>query len=408
MALTKLQAAVIEGVLGLTWQSPAKTSSFAAAIGNGYYLNTTTGAITVTLPSSPTIGDSIGIIDYAGTAASNSIILTSSNNIQGSSDDKIVNYTRGALRITYADTTQGWVASAAANEGTSALNPSPFLVDYLVVAGGGGGGASNLYSQGSGGGGAGGFITSTLAVNVSVSYPVTVGDGGAVASPGLDSIFSNITSTGGGNGGNDAGGGSSGGSGGGSGAQSGLAGYAGNAGGFTPVEGNNGGGGSASAYVGGGGGGGGAVGKPGSSNWDGGAGGAGIINNILNTTNATTASVGQVSGTDVYYTGGGGGGNLGGGGAGAAGGIGGGGRGSSANASYPNIAGSPNTGGGGGGGIDGPKPGVPGGSGVVILKYPNTFLLTKTGIIEASGSPFTDGTNLVSVFTGGTGTITFS
>ena len=74
-----------------------------------------------------TTGDSIGIIDYAGTAASNTIILTSSNNIQGSSNDKIVNYTRGALRITYADVTQGWVASAAANEGTSALNPSPFL-----------------------------------------------------------------------------------------------------------------------------------------------------------------------------------------------------------------------------------------------------------------------------------------
>ena len=124
MALTKLQAAVIEGVLGLTWQSPAKTSSFAAAIGNGYYLNTTTGGITVTLPSSPTIGDSIGIIDYAGTAASNTITLTSSNNIQGSSNDKVVNYTRGALRITYADTTQGWVASAAANDGTSALNPN--------------------------------------------------------------------------------------------------------------------------------------------------------------------------------------------------------------------------------------------------------------------------------------------
>ena len=125
MALTQIPPVMIDGELGLDWQSSVETSSFTAVNGNGYFVNTTSGSITVTIPSSPTIGDSIGIIDYAGTAASNTIILTSSNNIQGSSDDKIVNYTRGALRITYADTTQGWVASAAANEGTSAINPLP-------------------------------------------------------------------------------------------------------------------------------------------------------------------------------------------------------------------------------------------------------------------------------------------
>ena len=60
--------------------------------------------------------------------------------------------------------------------------------------------------------------------------------------------------------------------------------------------------------------------------------------------------------------------------------------------------------GGGGGGYN-----ASGGSGVVVLRYPSAYTITVgSGITEASGSPFTESTDKVSVFTGGTGTITFS
>ena len=116
--------------------------------------------------------------------------------------------------------------------------------DYLIVAGGGGGGSSNsVGSRGAGGGGAGGyrhFTSQSLSANT--SYTATVGAGGASNTQGVSSSFNSLSSTGGGRGGtSDVGGansGGSGGSGGGAGQHPGTRnGGAGNAGGYTPVEG---------------------------------------------------------------------------------------------------------------------------------------------------------------------------
>jgi hypothetical protein len=41
------------------------------------------------------------------------------------------------LYLTYIDSTQGWIATSGINEGTDALSPGPYSVDFLVVAGGG-------------------------------------------------------------------------------------------------------------------------------------------------------------------------------------------------------------------------------------------------------------------------------
>ena len=84
-------------------------------------------------------------------------------------------------------------------------------VEYLVVAGGGSGGGNTGGADGSGGGGgAGGYRAGTLAVVPATSYTVTVGAGGVAGSPGgtdmqgADSVFSTITSAGGGAGGGGA------------------------------------------------------------------------------------------------------------------------------------------------------------------------------------------------------------
>jgi hypothetical protein len=40
----------------VNWDTTAKTSGFTAVAGNGYFVNTTSGAITVTLPATPISG----------------------------------------------------------------------------------------------------------------------------------------------------------------------------------------------------------------------------------------------------------------------------------------------------------------------------------------------------------------
>jgi len=397
---------------GISWDSTVKTAAFTATAGAGYFVNTTSAAITVTLPSSPSAGDEVSIVDYAGTADTNNITITSSDDINGSSADVKINYERGGVSMVYVDATQGWIAYNAANETATGLVITDFIVDYLVVAGGGGGGGTTGFTDG--GGGAGGLRTSysnssslnghtetSLTLSVDTNYTVTVGGGGAVSTNGINSTFSTITSTGGGGGSAGATAAQSGGSGGGDGNGNNTAGSAVT----SPVtQGYDGG---SSSYRGSGGGGAASVGQNApSNNNDGGNGGSGLAVNIISTTNAATASVGEVSGSDVYFAGGGGGGGSSLAGAGGTGGTGGGGDGETLNNNNA-TAGVDRTGGGGGGGFEiGAKSG---GSGVVILRYPSGYSITVgSGIIQASGSPFTEGSDKVSVFTGGTGTISFS
>src|SRR5210317_986759 len=287
----------------VNWQS-VQTTGFTAVAGNGYFVDTTSGAITVTLPASASLGDQIAIKDYAGTFASNNLTIgRNGHNIQGVANDSLISTNRASLLLVYVDSTKGWIYAEesnvadlqgpsfiAATGGTIATSgdfkihtftgdgcfvvstlgncatPSPQRdkVDYLVVAGGGGGG-----DNAGGGGGAGGYRTSfpggsSLPVSIQ-TYPVTVGSGGIggettqnLQTSGSSSIFSTITSSGGGRGG---GGGSPvyvaaspGGSGGGGSTtgQPNGAGGTGNSPSVSPPQGNNGGNGNPGGSGGGG------------------------------------------------------------------------------------------------------------------------------------------------------------
>ena len=82
--------------LELRWQA-VKTSNFSAVAGEGYFIITTSGAITMTLPSSPSMGDEVSFIDYAGTADSNNItIAETQEKIQGDAADLTVDVERAA------------------------------------------------------------------------------------------------------------------------------------------------------------------------------------------------------------------------------------------------------------------------------------------------------------------------
>ena len=57
------------------WCTTAKTSPFTGVSGKGYFINTTSGAVTVTLPSSPSAGDILAFSDYANQWATNNVTL---------------------------------------------------------------------------------------------------------------------------------------------------------------------------------------------------------------------------------------------------------------------------------------------------------------------------------------------
>ena len=97
---------------GTDWQA-VKTTGFTAVAGEGYFINTTSGAFTMTLPASPTIGDEVAFIDYAGTFDTNNLTVgRNSENIQGSAADLTVSVERAANTLVYTDGTQGWLLKA--------------------------------------------------------------------------------------------------------------------------------------------------------------------------------------------------------------------------------------------------------------------------------------------------------
>ena len=93
----------------VAWQSVV-TGATTMVAGRGYFVNTTSSAFTMTLPSSASIGDTIAIVDYAGTADTNNITIgRNSHKIQGDSADLTVSTERAAFRLVYVDSTQGWL-----------------------------------------------------------------------------------------------------------------------------------------------------------------------------------------------------------------------------------------------------------------------------------------------------------
>jgi len=391
------------------------STALTTVAGRGYFIDTTSATQAVNLPAnaSSKLGDTIMLKDYARNWGTNAITL-GSNTFDGVTNTPSFNTNGQTLTLIHMGGTKGWslinddtvtglgaeyVAATGGTVTTSSdfkihtfTGDSNFVVssagnsggsnkvDYLVVAGGGGGGGRSS----AGGGGAGGFrasndtcmpapLTSPLAnptgLTVPVAtYPISVGGGGTAgpssnpgeAGNGSNSVFSTITSTGGGGGsdypGPDA---NPGGSGGGTGHDQTEG--SGNTPPVSPPQGNPGQGGN-NTCGGGGGGGAGAAGSVGTAPNQGGPGGVGSY--MVSTGFAgCTGTTGPVSNTR-YFAGGGGG-------RGAAGqpkpgGSGGGGSGAINNSG--NTAGTANTG-GGGGGAGGSAAGSAGGKGIVIIRY---------------------------------------
>lgn len=99
-----------------SWQS-VQASNFTAVSGYGYFVNTTSAAVTMTLPATPTAGDVIAVVDYAGTFATNNLnIDPNGKNFNGSSNIFKATANRAGFQIVYVDATQGWECFADKSE----------------------------------------------------------------------------------------------------------------------------------------------------------------------------------------------------------------------------------------------------------------------------------------------------
>ena len=377
------------GFGSIAWQSSIVTAATLTAVsGNGYWINTTSNACTITLPASAAVGDQIIFVDYARTWATNAVTINQNGlTYQGGTDNPVYDTDGQTVNIIYSGATNGWIPISdddVADEGTI----PPYSIDFLVVAGGGGAGGSD-----SGGAGAGGYRTSTQLVNFGTTLTITVGDGGAGSTgggagfQGSDSSISGagvttITSAGGGKSNGSGQLGSAGGSGAGNSGNSSNAnspGAAGNTPSTAPSQGNRGGLSAGVPYYG-----------------SGGGGGAGAVGGGGTTTvgaNGGVGTVSSISGPSTTRAGGGGGATF----TGGPGGTGGTGGGGNAGTRSNGTAGAVNTGGGGGGGSESPYDGGAGGKGVVILSMP---LANFSNTVTGSPTESDDGTTKVLIFNG--------
>ena len=369
------------------WQSVFTgdgSTGLTAVAGRGYFINTTSGTVTVTLPASPSAGDVVILKDYARTWGTNAVSIASAL-FDGVTKSNSFSTEGQTVTIVYMDGTKGWtlinedttsnlgalyVTATGGTITTSgdykihtftgdgcfvvscAGNPTGSTsVDYLVIAGGGGGGdGAGASVNGGGGAGAGGYRESSgaasgcytasplgacvAALPVSVqTYPITIGAGGTTGNNGNNSIFSTITSAAGGKGGNGGcspNAGSTGGSGGGHNTNPGS-GSAGNTPPVSPPQGNNGG--------------------AGNANFSGGGGGAGAVGGDGGNPSSGTPGTGatsSINGTPTTRAAGGAGTTT------------------TGPAASPQAA---NTGNGGGGSGSPGRAGGTGGSGIVIIRY---------------------------------------
>jgi hypothetical protein len=88
-------------------QRGANRASGVTSTGN-YFVNHS-GAVTLTLPTSPSLGDEIVVTDITGLANQNNITISRNGQpIQGLAEDLIVDIANATIRLVYSDTSRGW------------------------------------------------------------------------------------------------------------------------------------------------------------------------------------------------------------------------------------------------------------------------------------------------------------
>lgn len=79
---------------------------------NSYFVTTSGGALTLTLPSSPSVGAEIHVFDATGNAASNNItVANNGSNVNGASQNLTIDKAYAAVNLVYVGSSYGWRVS---------------------------------------------------------------------------------------------------------------------------------------------------------------------------------------------------------------------------------------------------------------------------------------------------------
>lgn len=101
---------IISPSAGYYWVEATSNTTMSA--GKAYFVDCSSQTITMTLPGSPSMGNSVRIIDATGSSETNNItIARNSSNIMGQADNITVNQNRAAFMLVYYNTAQGWLLS---------------------------------------------------------------------------------------------------------------------------------------------------------------------------------------------------------------------------------------------------------------------------------------------------------
>jgi hypothetical protein len=85
------------------------SSAYTAVDGDQLIVDTSSAAVTVTLPASPSVGEEVTFIDATGTFGSNNLTVgRNSSNINGSASDLTVSTNGAAFTLVYLNATRGW------------------------------------------------------------------------------------------------------------------------------------------------------------------------------------------------------------------------------------------------------------------------------------------------------------
>ena len=111
---------------GLTWSLISSNTN--AAVDSGYLIDASSGNVTLTLPATPTAGDTIGWVDAKEAATTNVITIAGNGeNIFGAAEDLVVDINGAGAQIVYVDATTGWQIVTEINKGEAGRQASVWV-----------------------------------------------------------------------------------------------------------------------------------------------------------------------------------------------------------------------------------------------------------------------------------------
>lgn len=92
---------------GFVWEYVSGNTT--AADGKGYMADSSGGAFTITLPSNPSLGHTVSVVDASSSFSTNNVTMgRNGNKIMGLDQDLVLDSDNDAIELIYSNSTNGW------------------------------------------------------------------------------------------------------------------------------------------------------------------------------------------------------------------------------------------------------------------------------------------------------------